>query len=38
VISSLTLVTEETSDRFDDDHLFPDDHGTCKQVAGLGKT
>ena len=22
--------TEETSDRFDDDHLVPDDRGSCK--------
>ena len=27
---SPTLLTEETSDRFDDDRLVPDDRGNCK--------
>jgi hypothetical protein len=39
VILSPALLTEKTSDRFDDDHLVADDRGNCKgphqTAAGL---
>jgi hypothetical protein len=35
VILSPTLLTGETSDRVDDDHLVPDDRGSCKPPTRL---